>query len=45
MREFFTSGTVGGALGNQRIYPELLGQPKLITLPDLTYNSNPCKTL
>ena len=23
MRESFTSGTVGGALGNQRIYPEL----------------------
>jgi hypothetical protein len=23
MREFFTSGTVGGALGNQRIYPEI----------------------
>jgi hypothetical protein len=29
MREFFTSGTVGGALGNQRIYPELSSECRL----------------
>ena len=30
MREFFTSGTVGGALGNQRIYPELSTECRLV---------------
>ena len=29
MRESFTSGTVGGARGNQRIYPELLTECRL----------------
>ena len=30
MRESFTSGTVGGALGNQRIYPELSALCRLV---------------
>ncbi len=28
MREIFTSGTVGGALGNQCFYPEIFSQPR-----------------
>ncbi len=39
MRESFTSGTVGGALGNQRIYPELLGKLKLITLAEALFEN------
>ena len=38
MRESFTSGTVGGALGNQRIYPELLGNPKFVLLDDALFS-------
>ena len=44
MRESFTSGTVGGALGNQRIYPELLCAPKLITFPDVICSQTPLQS-
>jgi hypothetical protein len=30
MREIFTSGTVGGALGNQCFYPEMLSTREII---------------
>jgi hypothetical protein len=46
MREFFTSGAVGGALGNQRIYPELItecglarGKPQIPEMIGLSIES------